>query len=153
MGLNRKRIIEEDAKWRQYTKDTFDNTLKEMKGVEREAMLYITGPDFIASVAQLKDTTLIDDAIESVQKSVIRRYDMAQKMGIEFGGRAAWSQDDVVFILSHFDLLFRDTVMTSFEKKREGMFTRPTSRLSRAIYAMEANLNGDNVDNHSETSE
>ena len=136
MSRNRREMRREDAKWRQYAQDAFDEAVEVCDVTVKQVLLYSTGPDFVAGIARLSDAKLIDDAIEMAVATAIRRIEMAQELAIHLATRAGNDLSDVLFVMSHFNLLFRHDFVESFSKRRESLSARPTSRLSRAIYAL-----------------
>lgn len=143
MGRNKKMSREDDVKWRQYARDSFNEAVDICDNTVKQVLLFTTGPDFIASIAQLKDAKLIDDSVKAAVDTSAKRVDLITKLAEDMGLRAGIELTDMLFILSHFDLLFRPAFVDAFSKKREGLTRRPTGRLSRAIYALEADLDRD----------
>ena len=143
MGRNRKMSQADDAKWRQYARDSFNEAVDICDGLVKQVLLFTTGPDFIASIAQLKDAKLIDDSVKAAVDTAAKRVELITKLAEDMGLRGGIELSDMLFVLSHFDLLFRPSFVETFTIQREGLTRRPTGRLSRAIFALEADLDED----------
>jgi hypothetical protein len=138
MGRNEKQVRQEDAKWRQYAQDAFDEAIEVCDSSVKHVLLYSTGPDFVAGVARLANAKLIDDAVNLAVATAVRRIELVQELAIHLASRMGNDMTDVLFVMSQFNLLFRHDFVETFSKRREALSSRPTSRLSRAIYALES---------------